>query len=102
MLLASESGCLDRGYAPITGRWWRRSAPKLYDAVAPPAPSTYQQIRACPFNALYWDFYQRNAAKLKNNPRIGMAYRQLEKMPATEREAIHDHAQALRARLNDL
>ena len=57
---------------------------------------------ACPFNALYWDFYQRNAAKLKNNPRIGMAYRQLEKMPVSELEAIRDHAQALRARLNDL
>jgi deoxyribodipyrimidine photolyase-related protein len=36
--------------------------------------------RACPFNALYWDFYQRNARTLANNPRIGMAYRQLEKM----------------------
>ncbi len=57
---------------------------------------------ACPFNALYWDFYQRNAAKLKNNPRIGMAYRQLEKMPASEQFAIRDHAQALRARLKDL
>ncbi len=57
---------------------------------------------ACPFNALYWDFYQRNTAKLKNNPRISMAYRQLEKMPATELEAIRGHAQALRAGLNDL
>jgi len=36
--------------------------------------------RACPFNALYWDFYQRNAHTLARNPRIGMAYRQLEKM----------------------
>ena len=57
---------------------------------------------ACPFNALYWDFYQRNKAKLKNNPRIGMAYRQLEKMPDSERDAIRDHAQVLRARLNEL
>jgi len=57
---------------------------------------------ACPFNALYWDFYQRNTAKLKNNPRIGMAYRQLEKMSATERNAIRDQALALRARMNDL
>ena len=57
---------------------------------------------ACPFNALYWDFYQRNAAKLKNNPRIGMAYRQLEKMPAAERDAIRAQASALRARMNDL
>ncbi|MFZ6848767.1 cryptochrome/photolyase family protein [Undibacterium sp. RuRC25W] len=35
---------------------------------------------ACPFNALYWDFFERNKKKLANNPRIGMAYRQLEKM----------------------
>lgn len=35
---------------------------------------------ACPFNALYWDFFLRNANSLAKNPRIGMAYRQLEKM----------------------
>ena len=38
---------------------------------------------ACPFNALYWDFFQRNTNTLAKNPRIGMAYRQLEKMDAT-------------------
>jgi deoxyribodipyrimidine photolyase-related protein len=36
--------------------------------------------RACPFNALYWDFFHRNTATLARNPRIGMVYRQLEKM----------------------
>lgn len=35
---------------------------------------------ACPFNALYWDFFRRNATTLAKNPRIGMVYRQLEKM----------------------
>ncbi len=57
---------------------------------------------ACPFNALYWDFHQRNATLLQHNPRIGMAYRQLEKMPAAERTAITTQAQAVRARLNHL
>ena len=28
---------------------------------------------ACPFNVLYWEVHQRNADRLKNNPRIGMA-----------------------------
>lgn len=37
---------------------------------------------ACPFNALYWDFFQRNTNTLAKNPRIGMAYRQLERMDA--------------------
>ncbi|HEX8486044.1 cryptochrome/photolyase family protein [Sphingomonas sp.] len=30
---------------------------------------------ACPFNALYWDFLDRNAAKLGGNPRLAMPYR---------------------------
>ena len=57
---------------------------------------------ACPFNALYWDFFDRHTARFRHNPRIGMAYRQLEKMPAPEREAIRAQAQGLRARINDL
>lgn len=35
---------------------------------------------ACPFNSLYWHFYDRNRDKLEKNPRIGMAYRTLDKM----------------------
>ncbi|NOD88501.1 MULTISPECIES: cryptochrome/photolyase family protein [unclassified Ruegeria] len=30
---------------------------------------------ACPFNPLYWDFLVRNAEKLRDNPRLGHAYR---------------------------
>ena len=36
--------------------------------------------KACPFNALYWDFFERNKEKLGNNFRLGMVYRNLEKM----------------------
>ncbi len=36
--------------------------------------------KACPFNSLYWAFYLRHEDKLKNNPRIGMAYRHINKM----------------------
>jgi deoxyribodipyrimidine photolyase-related protein len=57
---------------------------------------------ACPFNALYWDFYQRNADKLKSNPRIGMAYQQLAKMSAEELAALQAQASRTRQRLNTL
>ncbi|WP_301019724.1 cryptochrome/photolyase family protein [Rhodoferax sp.] len=57
---------------------------------------------ACPFNALYWDFYQRNADKLERNPRIGMAYRQLAKMPPEELAALQAQASATRQRLDAL
>ncbi len=35
---------------------------------------------ACPFNSLYWHFYDRHRDKLEKNPRIGMAYQTLDKM----------------------
>lgn len=38
--------------------------------------------KACPFNSLYWDFVARNEGVLKGNPRMGLVYRNLEKMDA--------------------
>lgn len=58
--------------------------------------------RACPFNALYWDFFQRNAPALERNPRIGMVYRQLEKMDDTAIAAFQEQARAITAKLDAL
>lgn len=58
--------------------------------------------KACPFNALYWDFYLRHQTTLSANPRIGMAYRQLEKMPLPEKQALSDQAQFWRDNLESL
>ena len=58
--------------------------------------------RACPYNALYWDFFARNEATLAKNPRIGMAYVTLRKMSADERAAITEQAATWRAGLNSL
>ena len=48
--------------------------------------------RGCPFNTLYWDFSMRNEEKLKNNPRIGMGYRLLDKMATKDKAAIKKKA----------
>ncbi len=37
--------------------------------------------RACPFNALYWDFFARHAETLGANHRLALVYRQWQKMP---------------------
>ena len=58
--------------------------------------------RACPFNALYWDFFARNEARLASNPRIGMVYPQLRKMAPEARQALADKAAQLRADIEDL
>jgi len=44
--------------------------------------------RACPFNSLYWGFYNRHRGKLANNPRIGMMYRILDRFSDEERSSI--------------
>jgi deoxyribodipyrimidine photolyase-related protein len=35
---------------------------------------------ACPFNYLYWDFIIRNEKKLRSNPRMGLIYKNLDRM----------------------
>lgn len=58
--------------------------------------------KACPFNALYWDFYDRHAPKLRGNPRIGMAYQVWDKMDAAERGKILEHAAWIKTAVNSL
>ncbi|AUW57256.1 cryptochrome/photolyase family protein [Sphingobium sp. SCG-1] len=49
---------------------------------------------ACPFNALYWHFLDRNTRKLRNNQRLAMPYRTWEKMAESDRQAVRDSASA--------
>lgn len=58
--------------------------------------------RACPFNALYWDFFAHHEARLQGNQRLGMVYRQLAKMDAATQQATRAQAASLRARLDEL
>jgi deoxyribodipyrimidine photolyase-related protein len=58
--------------------------------------------QACPFNALYWDFHLRHDEALRRNPRIGMVYRQIDKMSESDREAIRSQAAHWQARLDTL
>ncbi len=47
---------------------------------------------SCPFNSLYWNFLITHRKKLEKNPRIGMGYRLLDKMPAAEVREIERQA----------
>ncbi|MBJ7263084.1 MAG: cryptochrome/photolyase family protein [Burkholderiaceae bacterium] len=57
---------------------------------------------ACPFNALYWNFFERHAEKFDNNRRLGMVYNQLKKMPNDKREALRHQAEHVRERIENL
>jgi deoxyribodipyrimidine photolyase-related protein len=43
---------------------------------------------ACPFNFLYWNFMIEQEPRLSNNPRMGMVYRNLEKMDDEKRVGV--------------
>jgi deoxyribodipyrimidine photolyase-related protein len=58
--------------------------------------------KSCPFNSLYWHFYKRNRAKLQRNPRIGMAYVMLDKMPEQQRNEVLKQAEIYLRNIEEL
>lgn len=53
--------------------------------------------KACPFNALYWDFLGRNRDKLARNPRMAQMYRVYDKFADDEKGRITERAQGFLA-----
>ncbi len=49
---------------------------------------------ACPFNALYWDFLDRNADKLSGNPRMTQMYATWRKFSKADQDAVRRDAKA--------
>jgi len=60
-----------------------------------PAQRTGPQ--ACPFTTLYWNFLMRHEALLRQNPRMAMQMKNLDRVSPEAREAIAEQAQAHRA-----
>lgn len=58
--------------------------------------------KACPFNSLYWNFYNKHEDKLVNNPRISMMYNVWRKMNPEARTAILEQADYYLKNINEL
>lgn len=58
--------------------------------------------RACPFNALYWDFFARHDAHLRGNHRLAMVYRTWDKMAPEQQHALREQAARTLAQLETL
>lgn len=55
---------------------------------------------ACPFNALYWDFLDRNGEKLAGNHRLAQPYATWRRMSEAQRQAYRQSAARFLARLD--
>ncbi|MGB0717597.1 MAG: cryptochrome/photolyase family protein, partial [Phycisphaerae bacterium] len=53
--------------------------------------------QACPFTAFYWDFLIRNEKRLKQNHRMAMILKNVQKMSADEKKRIGQTTQRLRS-----
>lgn len=60
-------------------------------------PSKRTGAGACPFNFLYWNFLETHRELLSKNPRMGMMYKTLDRLP--DREAISSQSAAFLASL---
>lgn len=57
---------------------------------------------ACPFNSMYWHFMDRHRENFGKNPRIGMVYRNLDKMDDKLKSSTLQRAEQLINSLEDL
>ena len=64
-----------------------------YCATCPFNPKKRSGPDACPFNLLYWNFLIENDGALRKNPRMAMAYRNLDRLDQTERTSIRNDAE---------
>jgi deoxyribodipyrimidine photolyase-related protein len=55
--------------------------------------------KACPFNALYWDFIARHASRIKSNPRMAQMVRTYDKFDDAEKARIKASAATFLAKL---
>jgi deoxyribodipyrimidine photolyase-related protein len=58
--------------------------------------------KACPFNSLYWNFYDQHEALLAKNPRIGMMYAVWRKMATADKTALLEQAEYYLNHINEL
>jgi len=63
-------------------------------------PAQAHGPQACPFTTLYWDFLRRHREQFLRHPRLGLQVRNLDRLPATERQAISERAEELRRQLD--
>jgi deoxyribodipyrimidine photolyase-related protein len=62
-------------------------------------PKTATGDDACPFTTLYWDFLSRNQKRIRDNHRMGLQLRNLDRKDESDRRAIRRRADTLKSHM---
>lgn len=65
-------------------------------------PKVRTGVNACPFNALYWDFFDRHRNHFEANPRLGVVYHQIQRMAPESLSELKQQAKHHLAQLSKL
>jgi deoxyribodipyrimidine photolyase-related protein len=90
MALFADGGLLGSKPYAASGNYIRRMSNYCAGCAYDPAVSVGE--RACPFNALYWDFIARHRDRFEGNARMPYVYATLDRMGAEKQESLRSQA----------
>ena len=93
MVMHADGGYLGSKPYCASGQYIKRMSDYCRDCAYKVSESTTED--ACPFNALYWHFLMRHGDILRSNQRMGMLYKNLDRMPEAKQQALWQRGQKL-------
>lgn len=98
MVMHADEGYLGSKPYCASGQYINRMSDYCRSCVYKVTESTADN--ACPFNALYWHFIMRHDDRLRSNQRMGMTYKNLDRLAESKRQALWQRGQRLLAKLD--
>ncbi|MGZ0717552.1 cryptochrome/photolyase family protein [Pseudomonas palleroniana] len=99
MVMHADGGYLGSKPYCASGQYIKRMSDYCRTCAYKVSESTTED--ACPFNALYWHFLMRHADLLRGNHRMGMVYKNLDRLTEAKQKALWQRGQSLLARLDE-
>ncbi|WP_426234602.1 cryptochrome/photolyase family protein [Pseudomonas sp. TWP3-2] len=98
MVMHADGGYLGSKPYCASGQYIKRMSNYCGDCAYKVTESTADN--ACPFNSLYWHFLMRHGDLLRSNQRMGMLYKNLDRMTEAKQQALWQRGQMLLAKLD--